>query len=638
MRYDVKKFLFIGVSSERKLFFEKAQHLGIVHFVEMKSKTKEVPADVRDTMMAIKIVRGLPPMAQEDVEDFSNADEMIQQILELKQRKEKLDEEERVTRLDITRVEIFGDFSPQDIAYLENETGRKVQFYFTKAGYAENNSVPEELIYVGRESGLDYFMALNKEARQYPKMVEMFVPCSVGDLKDKLKEIHEETHQIDQLLKNYAKYNTFLHQVLLHKLNSHNLHAAQEDVKWEMDNALFAIEGWVPINKVEALHTLSESLNIHMEEVAFNPTDIPPTVLENTGFSRLGEDLVNIYDTPSYNDQDPSLWVLVFFSFFFAFIVGDGGYGLIFLAAALFVRYKYTLNKTWTRVVNLVLLLGFACVCWGLLTTSFFGISIGIDHPLRKVSIINWMVKKKAAYLIEHKNAEWKSWVKKEPQLATVTDPEEFIRKGTELSPNGQIIKGVYPSFADNIMFELAIFIGVVHLIVSMLRYLKRNWTFFGWVLFLIGAYLYFSVFLEVNSIVHFIFGVDREAGFRDGLYLMIGGVVIATVLGLIKDKLLGLLEPMTVIQLFGDSMSYLRLYALGLSGSMLTSTMMDLASSVNVVLGIVILLIGHTVNIVLSIMGGTIHGLRLNFLESYHYSFEGGGKPFKPLRKLTID
>lgn len=638
MRYDVKKFLFVGVSAERNRFFEKAQQLGIVHFVEMKSKAKEIPADVRDTMTAIKVVRGLPPTDQEDVEDVSMADEMIQTILALKQRKEKLAEEERVTRLDIARVEVFGDFSPQDIASLEKETARKVQYYFTKEGYAEHNPVPNELIYVGRESGLDYFMGLNKEPKQYPKMVEMFVPQSVGQLKARLKDIDQEIHQKEQLLKSYAKYNNFLHHVLLHKLNFYNLHTAQEDVKWEMDNALFAIEGWVPINKVAALHTLSESLNVHMEEIAFNPTDTPPTVLENSGVARLGEDLVNIYDTPAYSDQDPSLWVLVFFAFFFAFIVGDGGYGLIFLAAALFVKYKYTLGKTWTRVVNLVVLLGFACICWGLLTTSFFGINIGIDNPLRKVSIINWMVKKKAAYLIQQKDAEWKSWVKKFPQLATVTDPEEFVRKGTELSPNGQIVKGIFPSFADNIMFELAIFIGVVHLIVSMLRYLRRNWTFLGWIIFLIGAYLYFSVFLEVNSIVHFIFGAEREAGFRDGLYLMIGGITIATVIGLVKNKLLGLLEPMTVIQLFGDSMSYLRLYALGLSGSMLTSTMMDLAGSVNVVFGIVILLIGHTVNIILSIMGGTIHGLRLNFLESYHYSFEGGGKPFKPLRKLTID
>ncbi len=118
----------------------------------------------------------------------------------------------------------------------------------------------------------------------------------------------------------------------------------------------------------------------------------------------------------------------------------------------------------------------------------------------------------------------------------------------------------------------------------------------------------------------------------------MIGGLILATALALIQHRLAGILEPMTVIQLFADAMSYLRLYALGLSGAMLISTMNDLAFSMNFVLGGIIIIFGHLVNIILAIMSGTIHGLRLNFLEWYHYSFEGGGKPFTPLSKLKVE
>ena len=91
-------------------------------------------------------------------------------------------------------------------------------------------------------------------------------------------------------------------------------------------------------------------------------------------------------------------------------------------------------------------------------------------------------------------------------------------------------------------------------------------------------------------------------------------------------------------IQIFSDTMSYFRLYALGLAGAMLASVINDLASGVPLVIGIVILVLGHGVNILLSIMSGVIHGLRLNYLEWYHYSFEGDGKIFNPLRQLTRD
>lgn len=94
----------------------------------------------------------------------------------------------------------------------------------------------------------------------------------------------------------------------------------------------------------------------------------------------------------------------------------------------------------------------------------------------------------------------------------------------------------------------------------------------------------------------------------------------------------------MNVIQIFADSMSYLRLYALGLSGALVVSTMTELASGMHVVLGGLLLLVAHTVNLALCVMGGVIHGLRLNFLEWYHYSFEGGGKKFNPLKKIELE
>ena len=87
------------------------------------------------------------------------------------------------------------------------------------------------------------------------------------------------------------------------------------------------------------------------------------------------------------------------------------------------------------------------------------------------------------------------------------------------------------------------------------------------------------------------------------------------------------------IIELFADALSYLRLYALGLASMVMASTFNEMAALVGGGLfGGMILLFGHTINITLGLMAGTLHGLRLNFLEWYHHCFEGDGKPFRPL------
>ena len=93
------------------------------------------------------------------------------------------------------------------------------------------------------------------------------------------------------------------------------------------------------------------------------------------------------------------------------------------------------------------------------------------------------------------------------------------------------------------------------------------------------------------------------------------------------------------LIQIFADILSYLRLYALGLAGALVNSDHQRSCRFSSFCLRrFNCTALGHCVNIVLGIMGGVIHGLRLNFLEWYHYCFEGGGKMFNPLKKQDIE
>ena len=105
-----------------------------------------------------------------------------------------------------------------------------------------------------------------------------------------------------------------------------------------------------------------------------------------------------------------------------------------------------------------------------------------------------------------------------------------------------------------------------------------------------------------------------------------------------IQKRLHGLDEILRVINVFADVMSYLRIYALSLAGLIMASTFNNIAAKSPIYAGIFIILVGHTVNLVIAIQGGIIHGLRLNFIEWYHYSFEGGGKLFNPLKLLKLE
>ena len=633
MREDVKKFLFIGPAEDKETFFKQAQAEGLIHFIDPNlSSRKEIPEDVRRITAAIRVLRGLPPREQEENFIELNSDQIVDFILRLHEQNEKLLEESRVLGIEMARIEVFGDFSFEDIAYIEKKGKCKIQFFCSRPNLFLDEPEPESLLFIDSDHGLDYYMAINDCPVSYDRMIEMKFEHSLGELRQRAALTWEGQRQVEHDLKGYVKYNEFLHHALVEKLNLYHLYNAQTYVQEAMGGSLFAVEGWIPANKIQWLKEIVGNLNVYSEEIAIEPTDAIPTYLENQGFSRLGEDLVHIYDTPSATDKDPSMWVLCCFALFFAFIIGDAGYGLIYLALALFLRYKYPdLKGTAKRVLNLFTVLCVGCVIWGTLMTSFFGMQIDLDNPLRKLSLVQWLAEKKAAYHLKHDDATVKDWIEKYPELKNAKDIHEFVSFTPE--PGKGLV--ILNRLTDNIMFELALFIGVVHLILSLFRYVGRNWQNIGWIAFLIGAYLYFPSYLKTPSFLNFVGGIDLMKGGEIGFELMLAGIGIAWVLSIIRHGWTGIFEVMVLIQVFADTLSYLRLYALGLAGAIVASTINEIASGMPLMIGFLLVLISHFINIILATMSGIIHGLRLNFLEWYHYSFEGGGKQFQPLKLL---
>ncbi len=196
-------------------------------------------------------------------------------------------------------------------------------------------------------------------------------------------------------------------------------------------------------------------------------------------------------------------------------------------------------------------------------------------------------------------------------------------------------------------MMQLSVGIGVLHLIMANGQKALVQWgsaqgnTALGWIAVMLGGYVLWL-------------------GGEDGFAHTLGQAGIVIGLGVVlflgsdrqadspKSVLLRLFDGLQALtgitKVFGDVLSYLRLFALGLASASLALTFNDLAQQVNqevegpgLLLAILILLVGHGLNLALGIMSGVVHGLRLNYIEFYNWALSGEGYPFRAFSKKEL-
>ncbi len=324
--------------------------------------------------------------------------------------------------------------------------------------------------------------------------------------------------------------------------------------------------------------------------------DEPPTLLENPERVAGSEALVTFYKTPAYHSWDPSIIAYVSFSLFFAMILADAGYGLILALLTAYLWKRMGKTRAGRRGRNvLATLTGFSIV-YGVLCGSFFGVSPPKDSLLGRLDII---------------------------------DAE-----------------------SQALMMPLTIVVGVIHLSLANLvmawqqRGRATALASLGWVAVMAGATCAgVGAFAKLNEPV-----ADRLT--QAGAILLIGGLVAVFLFSSerplrslsIKNHVLRVVDGFAgltgISGLFGDVLSYLRLFALGLSSARLSSTFNDLGASAwdaagfGVIAAIGIVILGHTLNLLLSLMSGVVHGLRLNCIEFFKWSLPEEGYLFEAFAK----
>lgn len=643
MIIDVHKYLIIGTKGEIDRFFSLAQRAGFLEFIGLSQKQRQLlPPAAQTLTAALKVLRRYPSEAPtSDDTLLTDPMQIAECILRKAEDVEKMYEEERLLLVEKSRIAIFGDFSLEDVRWLQKEGRRCLQFFCMKSALAKERILPPEMIYVGTEYDLDYFVAIQMEKQAYPGMIEIEISRPIGELRRVLRDLRLRIAHVERRLRLYAHFTQRLRAGLVDALNEYHLNIAKSDILFPLgeEQPLFAVEAWVPTTRRASLLGLISQLQVDCHEIAIEATDAVPTYMENRNLPKVGEDLVLLYDTPSRHDLDPSGWVLTFFALFFAMIVSDAAYGLMYLTLGLYLRWKFPhVQGMKQRLIRLVMILGASCMVWGVLMLSFLGLEIGPDHPYRKFTLLQTLIVRKADYHLAEKDAVYQFYVERFPVMQEVHTGAQWIREVTEIR-EGKVIYPARAQFADNVFLEFSLVVGIVHIALALCRSLMRHAAGLGWIAFLIGGYLYFPSVVDATTWINVFGWMSKATAEWLGFWMVLGGMGLATLLAFLqKGVLSALFELVHVTQIFADVLSYLRIYALALAALILAETANMLGVEFGWIAGSLVILAGHSMNLVLSTMGGVIHGLRLNFLEWYHYGFEGEGRLFNPLRRVRVE
>lgn len=361
---------------------------------------------------------------------------------------------------------------------------------------------------------------------------------------------------------------------------------------------LFAVEGWLPADRVQALQETLARCGVVAALRRRPPTDdeSPPTLVRTPRWARPIEGMFQILGTvPGFREFDISGAFLIALPLFAAMLIADGGYGLVLLLPAL-LFYRKLAARAGPQLAQLIVIIGACALLWGIVISSFFGLG---DADLIAAGGV---------------------WA----QVGAVLAKLKLI-EGSSADEN--VVRDI---------MRLSFLLGAIHMSLAQLWRAAKLWPHLralahvGWAIFLWG------MLLIVNVLV-------LEDPPHPALpYLLIGGGALTILFTYpsknpLKTIALGLANfPLEAMGTLSDTISYIRLMAVGLASTILATTFNDLAAqlaaSATWLAGAPVLLFGHGLNIGLAMIAIFAHGVRLNMLEfSKCLGMSWSGTPYEP-------
>jgi len=603
----MKKYDFLIYHKDYQHILLKLRELGIVHIVQKQLGT--IPEDsalARNISLEKRfhsVVEQLNFISIEhhikdcdlQIDKEANSDKVLEYVESLFAEKEKLQLEKEHIQREIDRITPLGEFEPEDIRRLERK-GVFVHLHEVTESKFDPQWVDDYYaVKLGMNGSLLYFATITKDSIVPPiEADDVRLPeKSISNWKIDLSNCEKAKKYIENELNCIAKSKIETLRYFQKRISDE---IAFEKVELSGNTAaeekLLILEGYVPEENEAETTKLLKNEALYFNVSTPTPNDNPPVKLKNNRFAKAFELIANLYDRPNYHAFDLTPFFAPFYIIFFGLCMGDCGYGFLLLLLSIFLRRSKQGFAQTAGQLGIYLSLG--AIIFGFVSGTFFGIKI--------------------------------------PELTF-----------TWLNPLKTFI------LDDKNLFLFALIIGGVQIIYAIIIKAITQWMRFGF-LYSLDAFGWLLAILGNASIIIMIKTGKLDAEFQSKAHYLITSVAVGMMLffnnpvkgikgipGSIGAGLFGLYNKLTGI--LGDFLSYIRLFALGISGSVMGLVFNELAQGfapdiiiLRELVMILILLFGHGLNMFINGLGSLIHPMRLTFVEFYkNAGFEGGGKPYTP-------
>lgn len=597
----MKKLAFLIYHKDYDTFLEQVRNLGVVHVVtksQGEAENQDLQATIRLSARyaaAIKLLDGMNVKAADKTSGNADKGEQVLDKLEtLQQHDAETNHRIQAIEKEITAMEPWGDFKTESLKKLR-DAGYEVGFYIcSDKVYDEEWETQYHAVVINHIGSKVYFVTVTPVTETVSLDVESakIADRSLSEIIQEKEKLDAERAETENAMKELAENS-------IPDLKAAQVRTSQlvdfDKVKLSADslagNKLMLLEGWAPAENAQQLNDFLKSSEVYYEISDPVPGDNVPIQLNNKGFFKLFEPIMKLYMLPKYNELDLTPFFAPFFMLFFGLCLGDTGYGLfILLGISGYRLIAKSISPSMKPILTLVQLLGLSTAICGLLTGTCFGFNLYDLH-------VPFIQKMKEVIMLDNQQ-----------------------------------------------MFNLSLILGAIQIIFGMtLKAVNQAIQFgfkyaistIGWLLVLVSTAVAFAAP-----------GVMTMGGTLHLAILAVGGLMVYLFNSPGKNIFLniglGLWDTYNMATgLLGDILSYVRLFALGLSGGILAGVFNSLAvgmSPDNVIAGpivmVLIFVIGHSINIFMNVLGAMVHPMRLTFVEFFKNSgYEGGGKEYKPFK-----
>ena len=604
----MKKLTFLVYHKEYEEFLNSLRELGVVHIVEKQQGAADNTELQENIRLFNRLAATLKLLQNQKHEKnaviateggtATRGMQVLDEVDALQTEHGKLSQQLQSYAKEKEVLEVWGNFEPTGIQKLK-DAGYVIGFYSCSEGnYKEEWETEYNAMIVNRISSKVFFVTVTKAGQEVDLDVEQAKLPAYS--LSRLEALYDTTEQAIE--GNEKKL------VALSETDIPSLKAALKELQSQIEfskvvlsseqtagDKLMLIEGWAPAySKVEIEAYLNDA-HVYYEITDPMPGDNVPIRLNNKGFFAWFEPICKLYMLPKYNELDLTPFFAPFFMVFFGLCLGDSGYGLfLFLGATAYRLLAKKVTPSMKSIISLIQVLSASTFFCGLLTGTFFGANIyDLDWPI--------VQRLKHAVLMDNNDMF---------RLSLILGVIQILF--------GMVLKAVNQTIQFGFKYAIAT-IGWIILLVST----AVSALFASSELLSMGGTAY-KVVLCISGAMIFLFNTPGK-----NIFMNIG---------------LGLWDSYNMVTgLLGDVLSYVRLFALGLSGGILAGVFNSLAvgmSPDNVIAGpivmVLIFVIGHAINMFMNVLGAMVHPMRLTFVEFFKNSgYEGGGKEYKPFRNL---